>query len=191
MTAKNVRRLNSFHYKAIKRMLGLRWECVKEERIMHEEVRNHFNNIPNIKTLIVRRTNRYIGKIMRLEKNNILRKLLGAWIHCPRKTGRPQNSCIVFFYGNQSGPSGHRFEPYIRSSYMVTHVVTLVVCLLTASRQMKNVFCFLFCPFTKMHVETAESYAICCSPMHSNLVVVIESSTILCAFLCMCGYKTT
>jgi len=65
MTAKNIRRLSGFHHKAIKRILGLRWECVKEERITNEEVRNHFNNSPNIETFIIRRTNRYIGKIMR------------------------------------------------------------------------------------------------------------------------------
>ena len=93
MIGKNIRRLNGFHHKAIKRILGLRWECVKEERIMNEEVRYHFNNIPNIESFIIRRTHRYIGKIMRSEKNNIPWKPLGAWIHCPRKTGRLLNSC--------------------------------------------------------------------------------------------------
>jgi len=56
-------------------------------------VRYHFNNIPSIETFIIRRTNRYIGKIIRSEKNNIQWKLLGAWIYCPRKTERLQNSC--------------------------------------------------------------------------------------------------
>ena len=31
--------------------------------------------------------------MIRSEKNNIPRKLLGAWIFAPRKIGRPQNSC--------------------------------------------------------------------------------------------------
>ena len=80
------------------RILGLRWERVKEERITNEEVRKCFKNIPNTETFIVRRTNRYIGEIVRSEKNNIRRKLLGAWIYCPRKTGRPQNSCYNNFF---------------------------------------------------------------------------------------------
>ena len=60
---------------------------------MNEEVRRRFNNIPNIETYIIRRTSRYIGKVIRSEKNNIPRKLLGAWTFAPRKIGRPQNSC--------------------------------------------------------------------------------------------------
>jgi len=52
-----------------------------------------FNNIPNIETYIIRRTSRYIGKVIRSEKNNIPQKLLSAWIFAPRKIGRLQNSC--------------------------------------------------------------------------------------------------
>ena len=93
MTEQNQKCLSSFHHKAIKRILGLKWERVKEEKIMNEEVRRQFNNIPNIETYIIRRTSRYIGKVIRSEKNNIPWKLLGAWIFAPRKIGRPQNSC--------------------------------------------------------------------------------------------------
>ena len=60
---------------------------------MHYKVLRRFNNIPNIETYIIRRTSRYIRKVIRSEKNNIPWKLLGAWIFAPRKIGRPQNSC--------------------------------------------------------------------------------------------------
>ena len=60
---------------------------------MNEEVRRQFNNIRNIETYNIRRTSRYIRKVIRSEKNNIPRKLLGAWIFAPRKIGRPQNLC--------------------------------------------------------------------------------------------------
>jgi len=39
LTERNLKRLSSFHHKAIKRILGLKWERVKEEKIMNEEVR--------------------------------------------------------------------------------------------------------------------------------------------------------
>jgi len=94
LTQRNLKHLSSFHHKAIKRILSLKWERVKEEKITNEEVRRRFNNIPNIETYIIRRTSRYIGKVIRSEKNNIPWKLLGAWIFAPsRKIGRPQNSC--------------------------------------------------------------------------------------------------
>ena len=39
LTERNLKRLSSFHHKAIKRILGLKWERVKEEKITNEEVR--------------------------------------------------------------------------------------------------------------------------------------------------------
>ena len=93
LTEPNLKHLSSFHHKAIKRILSLKWERVKEEKITNEEVRRRFNNIPNIETYIIRRTSRYIGKVIRSEKNNIPWKLLGAWIFAPRKIGRPHNLC--------------------------------------------------------------------------------------------------
>ena len=62
---RNLKRLSSFHHKAIKRILGLNWERVKEEKITKEEVRRRFNNIPNIETYIIRRRSRYIGKVIK------------------------------------------------------------------------------------------------------------------------------
>ena len=57
--------------------------------------------MPNIETYIIKRTSRYIGKVIRSEKKNIPWKLLGAWIFTPRKIGRPQDSCN----NNFSSPS--------------------------------------------------------------------------------------
>ena len=65
---------------------------VQEEKIMKEEVRRRSGNILPIKVFITRRTWRYIGKIVIEEQASIPKKLLGAWIHQPRKAGRPQNS---------------------------------------------------------------------------------------------------
>jgi len=44
---------------------------------------------------IIRKKNRYIGKVVRSEKNNLPRKLLGAWIYCPRKLSIPKTPAIM------------------------------------------------------------------------------------------------
>ena len=65
---------------------------VQEEKIMNKEVRRRFGNISPIEAFITRRTWRDIGKIVRDDQTSISKKLLGAWIHQPKKAGRPQNS---------------------------------------------------------------------------------------------------
>ena len=95
-TNKNLRCLNAFHHSAIRRIFGIRWEQVREEKITNMEVRSHFNNTLCIKSLILRRTNRYTGKIIGAQKNITPQKLLGAWLCCPRKIG-PHNSCNNHF----------------------------------------------------------------------------------------------
>ena len=96
LSARNLSKLRSFHHSAIRRILRIRWEQVKEERITNAEVRERFLHIPDIDSFIIRRTWRYIGKIYR-EENSLPKKLLGAWIHCPRKIGAPQLSCKKHF----------------------------------------------------------------------------------------------
>jgi len=88
----NINKLNAFHHLAIRQILGIRMKRVQEEKIMNEEVRRRFGNTPPIEVFITRRTWRYIGKIVRDNQTSIPKKLLGAWIHQPRKAGRPQNS---------------------------------------------------------------------------------------------------
>ena len=39
LTERNLKHLSSFHHKVIKRILSLKWEKVKEEKITNEEVR--------------------------------------------------------------------------------------------------------------------------------------------------------
>jgi len=73
--------------------MGIKWEQVMEDKIMNEEVLLRYNNITEVDAFIMRRMNTYIGKVIRTEKMNLPRKLLGVWIYCPRKIGHPQNSC--------------------------------------------------------------------------------------------------
>ena len=77
----------------VRRILGIKWEQVIEDKITNKEVLARFNNIPEINIFIVRRTNTYIVKVIRAKKTNLPRKLLGVWIYYPRKIGCPPNSC--------------------------------------------------------------------------------------------------
>ena len=97
LSARNLSRLRSFHHSVIRRILHIKWEHVREDRITNEEVRARFHNIPDIEAFINRRTWRYIGKVYRNDPYSIPKKLLGAWIHCPRKIGAPQLSCKKHF----------------------------------------------------------------------------------------------
>ena len=90
---KSEEKLRSFHHSAIRRILGITWTRVREERIINDEVRYHFLEIPDLDAFIIWCTARYIGKVCRSEDKMILKKLLGAWIHHPCKTGKPQYSC--------------------------------------------------------------------------------------------------
>lgn len=96
LSARNIQKMQSFHHSAIRRILQLKWDQVKEDRITNEEVRERFYNIPDIEAFITRRTWRYIGKIYR-DNDSLPKKLLGAWIYCPRKAGAPQLSCKSHF----------------------------------------------------------------------------------------------
>ena len=56
-------------------------------------IRYCFFQIPDLDAFIVQHMVRYIGKLCRSKDKTIPKKLLGAWIQRPRKTGKPQYSC--------------------------------------------------------------------------------------------------
>ena len=88
----NINKLNAFHHSPIRQIPGIRMKRVQEEKNMNEEVRRRFRNIPPVEAFITRKKWRYISKTVRDNQTSIpSNKLLGAWIHQPRKAG-PQNS---------------------------------------------------------------------------------------------------
>ena len=88
----NTKKLWAFHHTAIRCIFGIKWSQMQEQWITNEEVQSRFLDIPNTDTYIIRRTNQYIGKTIRANNNSLNKKCIGAWIFCPRKPGRPQNS---------------------------------------------------------------------------------------------------
>jgi hypothetical protein len=93
LTRRNLDKLTSFHHNAIRRILGINWNQVREKHIKNKEVRGLLCNIPNIDAYITRRTATYLGKISRSDDMNLPKKILTAWINKKRKNGAPQLTC--------------------------------------------------------------------------------------------------
>ena len=63
LTKLNLNKLTAFHHSAIRRILGIKWDQVRQKHIKNKEVRRMLCNMPNVDTFITRRTATYIGKI--------------------------------------------------------------------------------------------------------------------------------
>jgi len=85
--------LEALHHGTIRRILNIQWHQVHEERIRNKQVRQHFYNIPKIESFINKRTATYVSKVARSGDEGLPKKLLGAWMHQPRKAGGQQLSC--------------------------------------------------------------------------------------------------
>jgi hypothetical protein len=85
--------LEALHHGTIRRILNIQWHQVHEERIRNKQVRQHFYNIPKIESFINKRTATYVSKVARSGDEGLPKKLLGAWMHRPRKAGGQQLSC--------------------------------------------------------------------------------------------------
>ena len=83
----------AFHHSAIRRILGIKWNQVREKHIKNKEVRGILCNIPNVDVYIAKRTAVYLGKVSRSNNNTYPKKFLAAWITGKRKNGAPQLTC--------------------------------------------------------------------------------------------------
>ena len=93
LSKNNLRKLTAFHHGAIRRILGINWNQVREKHIKNREVRGLLCNIPNVDAFIHRRTATYVGKIIRSNEKTYPKKFLAAWINDSKKPGAPQLSC--------------------------------------------------------------------------------------------------
>ena len=75
----NMDKLMAFHHTAIRRMLGIKWNQVKEKQIKNKEVRGILWNIPNVDAFIIKRTATYLGNISLLDNSTYPKKFLAAW----------------------------------------------------------------------------------------------------------------
>ena len=84
--ARQERRLNSFHMRCLRRILGISWE----DRIPNTEVLAKAG-LPSMFTLLRQRRLRWLGHVRRMENGRIPKDLLyGQLASGKRRTGRPQ-----------------------------------------------------------------------------------------------------
>jgi hypothetical protein len=93
LSARNKDYLESFHHSAIRRILIIRWQPVREDRIRNKHVRFHLCNILKIESFINKRMATYIGKNARSNDEELTKRLLGAWMNQPRKARGQQLPC--------------------------------------------------------------------------------------------------
>jgi hypothetical protein len=82
--------LISFQHKLLRRILKISIYEVLENRITNVEVRKHALNSPSIIDTISNRQLLWIGKIAKMNTEQIPRKMLACWHTNKRKPGRPQ-----------------------------------------------------------------------------------------------------
>jgi len=78
----------SFHHNAIRRILGIKWNQVREKHIKNKEVRGLLCNIPNKEEQQLTSEKSQDPTTITTQK-----KYLIAWINQKRKIGAPQLTC--------------------------------------------------------------------------------------------------
>ena len=82
-------KLEVFHLRCIRRILGISWDNVREENISNVHVRKRFDNIKNVELQIAKRRLTFLGKIIRMSNDKIPARLLSAVCEGKRPIGRP------------------------------------------------------------------------------------------------------
>jgi hypothetical protein len=90
ISAEASRRLESFHIKSIRKILGVTMWNIEALRITNKQILKEFNNMPSMENIIAKRQLIWIGKLARLPEYRLPRQLMAAWIQHPRKGGQPQ-----------------------------------------------------------------------------------------------------
>jgi hypothetical protein len=82
------RMLEVFHHGAIRRFLGISRRRVRDDKITNSASRKKFLNMPTMMNIVKRRVMKYIGKLVREEKEKELNKaFLTAYCHSTRHVG--------------------------------------------------------------------------------------------------------
>jgi hypothetical protein len=75
-------------HRTVRRILGIRMQQVKDERITNKKVREMFFNIPSAQEMVAARQLSYLGKMVRNhDEEHLPLKLLTAWVNNKRPTG--------------------------------------------------------------------------------------------------------
>ena len=107
ITAQMQQRLEAFHHKSLRHIMGITMFHVQELQISNLRVRQELN-VPTIMSYITRRQLQWIHKIAIMPDERVPPKLLASWVHHPRKCGCPQIT-----YRNSFAAALHQILPEV------------------------------------------------------------------------------
>ena len=83
-----LKKLEVFHLRCIRRVLGISRNNVRDEKIYNVQVRKKFNNIKSVELQIAKRRLTFLGKIIRMNNDKIPARLLSIVCQGKRPLGR-------------------------------------------------------------------------------------------------------
>ena len=95
MTKDLMKKLEVFHIRCLRRILGIKWSDVVDNKISNKKVRTSFNNIRKVKSLIAKRRLLFVVKIIRMSCKKIPARLISAFIYKKIPRGRPNLRLII------------------------------------------------------------------------------------------------
>jgi len=89
ITEKMRRRLEAFHHRSLRMVLGITMWHVEQFGITNTRIRQEMQ-VPNIMDYVTKQQLQWIYKVVNMDDSRAPKKLLTSWIHHKRKVGRPQ-----------------------------------------------------------------------------------------------------
>ena len=81
MTKDRMKKLEVFHMRCLRRILGIKWSDVVDNKISNKKVRTSFNNIRKVESLIAKRRLLFVDKIKMRPCKKIPVRLISAFIY--------------------------------------------------------------------------------------------------------------
>ena len=98
---KNTQKLVRFHHNSMQSILNIKKRHVQSKRIKNEEVRKRFGNISSMQDNIARRQQKFIGKVVQVDKQKIPRKILTSFLTTSQPDGGKHMSTRDVIYENK------------------------------------------------------------------------------------------
>ena len=92
LTRKNLKKFEVIHLRLLRKILGIRWSDVMDEKIKNSTVCRKFNIIGTIEEMIAKRRWKFIGRVISMSEEKIPARDLSAWCNLKRHVGRPNIS---------------------------------------------------------------------------------------------------
>ena len=87
---KHINKLNSFHHRCLRAVLGISSRRQWEERIRYDEVRRRWGDEETVGEMVQRRRLEWLGHVARMPDHRIPKSVLFGWLSKPRPQGGPR-----------------------------------------------------------------------------------------------------